>query len=262
MCYKILKRKKENQGFIKAGTVFPVITGTAAIILIWIIAARLVGQEIILPTPKETIKALYSIIQNKFFWKSVYFTFWRGLAAFGVSLAAGILIGTAAGSKKSFNIFFKPFIILVRSTPVVSFILIALFWLSSSNVPILTAGLMSFPIICVNIIHGIQSIDKNLYEMTVLFNFTRISRIRHLILPSIYPFLLAGGSTGLGLSWKAVVAAEVLSSPQLGIGAGLQESRVYLDTSGVFAWTLIAVLLSAFADILFTILAKIRKIEQ
>jgi NitT/TauT family transport system permease protein len=257
------RKTNKTLGYPKRmNSILQTILGTAVIILIWGGTALAVGQEIILPSPASAFDSLLALFGTSFFWNSVYRTFLRGIAAFAVSLTAGTILGTAAGYFRNFNFFFRPFIILIRSTPVVSFILIALFWLSSSQVPILTAVLMSFPVICINVIHGVESIDKNLSEMTVLFRFSPGAKIRHLILPSIYPFLLAGGSTGLGLAWKAVVAAEVLSSPRFGIGTGLQDSRIYLDTPGVFAWTVVAILLSALAELIFTILGKMKGIKR
>ena len=42
----------------------------------------------------------------------------------------------------------------------------------------------------------------------------------------------------------AGIAAEVLSTPQLGIGTELYFSKTYLETSDLFAWTLVVILLS------------------
>lgn len=256
------KPKKTSEYPKRMNPFLQTILGTGVIFLLWGFAALAVGQEIILPSPAAAFESLFILFRDPFFWNSVYRTFLRGIAAFAIAFAAGTVLGTAAGYFRNFNFFFRPFIILIRSTPVVSFILIALFWLTSSHVPVLTAVLMSFPVICINVIHGVESIDRNLAEMTVLFRFSPGAKIRHLILPSIYPFLLSGGSTGLGLAWKAVVAAEVLSSPRFGIGTGLQDSRIYLDTPGVFAWTLVAILLSALAELIFSILGKMRSIRR
>jgi NitT/TauT family transport system permease protein len=78
-------------------------------------------------------------------------------------------------------------------------------------------------------------------------------------LPSLFPFLASAGRTALGLTWKVVVAAEVLSIPRLGVGAELQEARIMLETAQVFAWTAVAILLSAVTDILFSLLTRKRR---
>ena len=48
--------------------------------------------------------------------------------------------------------------------------------------------------------------------------------------------------TGLGMSWKSGVAAEVIGIPTGSIGEKLQQAKVYLDTPDLYAWTLVIVL--------------------
>ena len=56
-----------------------------------------------------------------------------------------------------------------------------------------------------------------------------------------------------------VVAAEVLSIPTHGVGAELQQARVLLETPVVFAWTAVAILLSAATDLLFSLITRRRR---
>ena len=62
--------------------------------------------------------------------------------------------------------------------------------------------------------------------------------------PQVAPFFLAAARTGMGLAWKAGVAAEVLAAPRLGIGRALYEAKVYLETADLFAWTAVIVCIS------------------
>lgn len=48
----------------------------------------------------------------------------------------------------------------------------------------------------------------------------------------------------LGMCWKSGVAAEVIGTPDHSIGEGLYLSKIYLNTSGVLAWTAVIILLS------------------
>ena len=58
------------------------------------------------------------------------------------------------------------------------------------------------------------------------------------------PYFRAACSVGLGLCWKAGVSAEVIGAVRQTIGYGLYQSKVYLETADLFAWTLTIVLLS------------------
>ena len=50
------------------------------------------------------------------------------------------------------------------------------------------------------------------------------------------------------MGWKAGVAAEVLTLPRLSIGKNIYESKLYLETTDLFAWTLVVVLISLIVE--------------
>ncbi|HUX21855.1 MAG TPA: ABC transporter, partial [Spirochaetia bacterium] len=59
---------------------------------------------------------------------------------------------------------------------------------------------------------------------------------------------VAAMSSAVGITWKVVIAAEVLSQPLHAVGSGLQLSKYRLDTAGVFAWTAVAIVLTALSE--------------
>ena len=63
-------------------------------------------------------------------------------------------------------------------------------------------------------------------------------------LPSCAPYLVSACRAALGLGWKAGIAAEILTVPQSSIGRMLYESKLYLETTDLFAWTLVVILCS------------------
>lgn len=63
------------------------------------------------------------------------------------------------------------------------------------------------------------------------------------------------------MSWKSGVAAEVIGIPSHSIGENLYMAKIYLDTSGLFAWTLVIILVSSLFEKLFLgMLALVRKL--
>ena len=88
-------------------------------------------------------------------------------------------------------------------------------------------------------------------EMARVFRIPLLRRIRCIALPQVAPYFRAGCALGLGLCWKAGVAAEVIGMPVPSIGERLQQAKVYLDTPELFAWTLVIVLISVGFEKLF-----------
>ena len=55
----------------------------------------------------------------------------------------------------------------------------------------------------------------------------------------------------LGLAWKAGIAAEVIAAPKYSIGAMLYQSKVYFETTDLFAWTLVIIIMSLLIELAF-----------
>ena len=93
--------------------------------------------------------------------------------------------------------------------------------------------------------------DQKLTQMADVFQVPFPRRLRYLYLPQVAPFFRSACAVGLGLCWKAGVAAEVIGLPDGSIGERLYEAKVYLNTPDLFAWTVVIVLLSLAFERLF-----------
>lgn len=223
---------------------FVVLLSITGLVIFWGIASAVINSSVIFPSPKETFISFTNIIKIDSFWYIITSSLLRGIVAFIAACLLGIVVGIIVGVNKSADAFIKPGLILIMSTPIVSFILLALIWFKTDIIPIFVAFLMIFPIIVFNVKEGIINIDKDLIEMAKIYRVSHKNILRNIYLPSIMSYLFAGIISAIGIGWKVVVTAEVLCNPTYGIGTSLQTSRIYLDTADVFAWTFIAVLLS------------------
>ena len=68
--------------------------------------------------------------------------------------------------------------------------------------------------------------------------------IRLIYAPGILPHIMSAVSLIAGISWKAVVAAEVLSIPKYSLGYEMLNSKYYLETANLFAYIVVIVVLS------------------
>ena len=150
----------------------------------------------------------------------------------------------------------SPLLSAVRATPVTSFIVLALVWLSSPRVPILTGFLMTLPVVYSALVQAIRAIDPNLLEMAQMYGFGRAKTLVHVIIPAVLPAFLQSCLAAIGLCWKAVVAAEVIGVPKPAVGSKLYEAKIYLETDSLLAWTLTIVLLSVLLEALLKKAAK------
>jgi NitT/TauT family transport system permease protein len=173
------------------------------------------------------------------------------LLGFLLSAAAGFVVGIATGLSRDVESAVKPLLTLIQSTPVMSIILLALIWFQTGGVPIFVSFLMSFPVVALNVCRGVREVSPEILEMARAYRIPWPRILFRIYVPSLGPYIIAAGSIALGLTWRVVIAAEVLSQPVFGIGTQLQQARVELETARMFAWTAVAVLLTGLSDGLF-----------
>ena len=139
----------------------------------------------------------------------------------------------------------------MKATPVASFIILALVWLDSRHLPVFISFLMVFPTVYLNLLEGIRQTDRKLLEMARVFHVPLTRRLRGIYLPQVLPYFRSAASLGLGLCWKAGIAAEVIGLPAGSMGERLYTAKIYFQTPDLFAWTAAVVAVSAVFERLF-----------
>lgn len=213
-------------------------------LLLWQFVCRFVGQELLLPSPLRTFTRLVQLMGQWRFWQAAFASLLRILTGTLLGIALGLLLGTATALSAALHILLKPLFAIVKATPVASFIILALIWMHRDFVPVFACALMVLPIVWANIREGILQTPKDLKEMVRLFRFTPMQKLKRLTLPQLLPYFAAACNSSIGLSWKAGIAAEVLSFPLRAVGTQLHNAKVYLETPDLFAWTAVVILLS------------------
>lgn len=229
---------------------------TAFWILMWQFAHLIIGRDVYVPSPFVVFQTLFELVQEKSFWVIVYHSMYRVALGLLLSLIFGIVLGVISGLNQMIYEVLNPLMVVIKSTPVISIIIIALIWFKSTNVPIFIGFLMCFPIVWTNVVTGIHHVDKKLLQMAKVYEVPKHRILKQIYWPSLTPYLTAAMITALGLGWKVSVAAEVLSHPRNAIGSELHSSKAYVDTPSLFAWTLVVILLSLLFEVVFVKFAK------
>ncbi len=216
-------------------------------LLVWQAASMIVNQPLFMPSPAETFTALGGLVATEIFWLSVGFTFLRVAAGVAVSFVLGILLAFAAARSAFLKQLLRPVVAAAKATPVMSIIMLALVWFSSF-VPVFACILLCFPIFYTNTLAGLRSVDRQLLEVATVFRVKRRRVLSGIIVPSVVPHVYSALAVCLGFSWKSVVAAEVLSSPRYALGYRMYETKLYLDTPELFAWTLTIIVISLIVE--------------
>jgi NitT/TauT family transport system permease protein len=232
-----------NKPFIKSKIVRKLLVG-AFWLGVWQLIYLSVQQEVLIVSPACVVKRIFELAQHSTFWLTALYSMLRILQGFLYGLLIGtVLAVTTSVSAILFDIF-HPVISIVKATPVASFIILTLVWIQSSHVPVFTACLMVIPIVWSNVTNGIQKTDIRLLQMAHCYQFGAFKTVRRIYIPSVMPFFTAACTTGLGLAWKAGIAAEVLANTKLSIGAQIYNAKIYIETTDLFAWTVLVIVMS------------------
>ena len=227
---------------------------------VWQVASMIVGKDLILPGPFSVLRALEGLVIQGDFWLSILLTMLRIMLGYCLGVASGCLLALACCCSKTLDSLLSPIVRIVRATPVASFIILAMLWMSKSGVPVLMSALMVTPVVWGNLVEGYASRDMNLSEMASSYRLGRWKTLRFVHIPALMPALKAACLTALGLAWKSGIAAEVLSQPKKAIGSNIYYSKVYLETPELFAWTASVIALSfALETAVKRLLAKQKK---
>lgn len=217
-------------------------------IVLWQFAAMRLGQEILLASPVSVIRRLVELVMLPEFWQSIWFSFGRIAVGFLLALFSGILFAVASYLFSFVEILIKPLTAVMKSTPVASIIILCLIWIPSRNLSVFISFLMVFPVVYTNVLEGLRQTDKKLLEMAEVFDVGVGKRICYIYLSELLPYLLTACSLGLGLCWKAGVAAEVIGVPKGSIGENLYNAKIYLNTPDLFAWTVVIIIISVLLE--------------
>ena len=212
---------------------------------IWQITATFIHNPIMLVGPIEALQTLWGLLPSGDFWISIYQSFLRISIGFLTAFMIGLLLGSLAYHIPFVKELLEPPMLFFKSVPVASFVILALIWAGSRNLSIFIAFIVVLPVIYVNTLAGLQSTDRKLLEMAVVFRMPVWRKIRFIYLPALVPYLVSGCRIALGMSWKSGAAAEVIGLPEHSIGEHLYMAKIYLETANLFAWTLVIILVSA-----------------
>ncbi|MGM9681419.1 MAG: ABC transporter permease [Eubacteriales bacterium] len=225
-------------------------------IALWQTVAMAVGEELLFPSPMATLRAFWDLCKTSNFWLTVAISFKRILIGILISMAMGILGGILTGIVPFFRILFEPILSIIRSTPVASFIVLLVLWMSRDSVPTVISVLMVLPVVWSNVQEGILRTDRELLEMAKVFRLPFYKKIVGIYLPSVAPYLASAARSSLGMAWKAGIAAEVIVLPLCSIGRQLYYASNNLETARMFAWTATVILLSMLVDCLMSRLLR------
>lgn len=227
-------------------------------ILIWFVISRIVGSDVILPSPVSTVKALLGLLKTSGFYLNVLWTVLRTVIGIVVSFAVGAILAAFSAKHMTLKEFLRLPVSFFKSIPVMAIIIYVILVVKSDWVAIVVCFLMCFPIAYTNILNGLQSIDRSRVELGRSLGLTGMQMMRYILRPALDTEIRTALGLIAAMSWKVVVASEVLAIPKFSIGYQMLNSKYYLETPDLFAYMIVLIVLSLLMEKIVAVLAALK----
>lgn len=236
--------------------IFPSIA-LAVILLFWVTASAVKGNPLVLPMPGIVIKRFFLLWKENKFWLSVGKTILRTAISFSISFAVALTLAIIAGICRSLNKIIAPIVAFFRAAPTVAVILILYAFMSTYAMSVAVGFLIAFPIMYSSFFSAIADVDPDLIKMAKIYKVNFFSRIFNIYFLEISPGIFDAAGATLSLTMKVIIAAEILTSVNPGVGGKIQSAYSLFEIEYLLSWTLLAIVLSMACELFVGLLKKI-----
>lgn len=213
------------------------IASIAALLVLWEVAASII-QSRVLPTPMTVLLVLVRDVADGTLPYHLMITLARVAVSFVLALLIGTAIGIVMGRSVLLDRLGDSWLIVFLNLPALVTIVLCYVWFGLTEVAaILAVTINKIPNVVVTVREGARALSRDLLEMAQVFQFGRVKTLRHVVLPSLGPFIIAAARSGLAIVWKIVLVVELLGRSS-GVGFQINLFFQLFDVASMLAYTI------------------------
>jgi nitrate/nitrite transport system permease protein len=209
---------------VARNTVPPLII-VALLLIVWQMLFSAPGSS--LPPPSEVWAQSADLITDPFFafgsqdiglgWR-VLFSLERVAYGFGLAAVAGVILGAIVGQSVWMMRGLDPVFQILRTVPPLAWLPISLAaFMDSRPSAIFVIFITAIWPVIINTSVGIRNIPQDYRNVAQVLRLNQFEFFFKIMMPAAAPYIFSGLRIGVGLSWLAIVAAEMLTG---GVGIG------------------------------------------
>lgn len=208
---------------------------------VWVFAAVLVAQPLILPGPGAVALALLRLVCDGGTWAILVGSGARILGGLALAAVCGGVLAGISSRLRAFARLVAPALSFVKATPVACVVVLLLIWLGSARVSIAAVFLMALPGVYFSLAEGLAQVNKPLEQMFRLHGVRGWRLFCAHTWREVLPFVLSCARAVIGMSWKAGVAAELIGMAVGTVGERIYQAKLLIETADLLAWTVLVV---------------------
>ncbi|MCM3675726.1 ABC transporter permease [Peribacillus simplex] len=226
------------------GSVLPVVV---------LIAWQTLGSVGILPaqlfsSPLLIVTTFIDLVQSGEMGMHLHISLTRALLGFALGGFLGLLLGVIVGMQKKSEEYLNPSIQMLRTVPLLAITPLFIMWFGFGELSkVLLIALGAFFPLYLQTFLGLRNVDKKLYDVALILEFSRREQITKLMIPAALPNILLGIRLASSAAWMCLVVAELLGADR-GVGFMIQDARSFMQTDVVFVGIIIFALAGKISD--------------
>ena len=207
---------------VRIGRMVPGAVTIALSLALWQVIS-LFFLPVFLPGPMVLLDRMIDIYSDPASYAVVGETLARIFGGFAISMIAGTAIGLVMGLKRTVEVFFDSWIMVLLTFPAVCWAFLSVLWFGlSGSASIFTIVLIVVPFVVMNIWEGTKAVENNLIDMGRVYKADRSLMLRKVLVPQLMPYVFSSLRISLSLSWKIDLVAEAF-----GAGDGVGQKLIY-----------------------------------
>ena len=200
---------------------------TVGLFVVWeLVCRRFKVPLAILPAPSDVFAALWQY--RKPIWDNSFVTLWTTLAGFLLATGFGLALGIAVGWHRALYDGIYPVLIGFNSVPKVAVVPVLILWFGIGEIPaVLTAFLISFFPIVVNVATGLATTEPELEDVLRALGASKLDIMRKVGIPRSLPYFFGSLKVAITLAFVGAVVSETVGANK-GIGKLMLDAQARL----------------------------------
>ncbi|WP_083950682.1 ABC transporter permease [Roseivivax lentus] len=201
-------------------------------------AAALTADASVLPQPYALIAPLRAELASGELLYHLSQTLLRVAWAFTLAMALGIALGLVMGRSERVNRWLDPWLVVFLNLPALVLIVLCYLWIGLNETAAIVAVVLNkVPNVATMIREGARATSPALDALARVYRMPPATRLRHVLLPQLAPFIAGAARSGVAVIWKIVLVVEFLGRSS-GIGFQIHLYFQLFDVAMVLVYAL------------------------
>jgi len=232
------------------------LSGILTIILLYFIISTVADNQFIYPSYSKIFSSISMMISDKVFISAFFNSILKVIICISLSLLSAVVISLLYMLYKPSIYFFKPLIVIIKSSPLAILIIYLFISIGDEKAPYIITILMTIPICIEGFISALDNIDKALLLQLRTENVPMIRKFFQVLLPLIFPYIIMTILQTFGLGLKVMIMGEYICQSNNSLGEIIYNYKTTLSFDSLLGILILIVTFVLIIEIIIKLLSK------